>query len=184
MKRISKPALIVTVVVAALVIAAVSWGVIARMSAPREGTDEHVSTTDPLQADPKQAATSAMTGLMTWDPARQNSPQDSAAAIVDRLTGQLEQYATSNEPDSVLPELWATWRESGDRVHAVTTADEDGVDLVGGGSQAVVDVVVEQEVWHPSGETTPYSRFSATVEVHDIDGQWKAERYEITEAEY
>jgi len=184
MKHISRPALIGIVIVTAIAIAAVAWGVI-RMTATNEGTDEHVaSAVDPLQADPKQAATAAMSGLMTWEPAQQDSPQDAAAAISDRLTGQLQDYATSGEPDSVLPELWPAWKEASDRVHAVTTADDEDVNVVGGGSQAVVDVVVEQEVWHPSGDTTPYSRFAATVEVHDVEGQWKAERYEITDVEY
>lgn len=167
-----------------VVVVGVVWALTARSTATPEGTDHHPATHDPVHDDPALAATSAMAGLMTWQPATQHSPQEAAAAIEDRLTGQLEQYAAADQPDSVLPDLWESWAQAGDTVHAVAEVGEGGISQPGGGEHAVVDVVVDQEVWHPSGETTPYSRFHATVDVELVDGQWKAERYEITGIDY
>lgn len=176
--------ILATLVVCLVAVVGVVWALTARSTATPEGTDHHPEAHDPLQDDPELAATSAMAGLMTWQPATQHSPQEAAAAIENRLTGQLEQYADAGEPDPVLPDLWDDWAQAGDTVHAVAEVGEGGVSQPGGGEHAVVDVVVDQEIWHPSGETTPYSRFNATVDVELVDGQWKAERYEITDIDY
>lgn len=176
--------ILTTLAVCLVAVVGVVWALTARSTATPEGTDHHPATHDPVKDDPALAATSAMAGLMTWQPATQHSPQEAAAAIEDRLTGQLEQYADAGEPDPVLPDLWDDWAQAGDTVHAVAEVGEGGVSQPGGGEHAVVDVVVEQEVWHQSGERTPYSRFNATVDVEQVDGQWKAERYEITDIDY
>lgn len=184
MNQATKKALIgVVMAVVLLAVAVVAWAVISREPATHEGTDAHTAVHDPLGEDPALAATSAIAALMTWQPATQASPQESAVAITGRLTGQLAHYATSREPDPVLPELWQDWKEAGDTVHAVATVNDGGVRL-DGESRATVEVVVEQEVWHPSGKTTPYSRFAASVDVEQVDGQWKAARYEITGIDY
>lgn len=99
MKNIPKPAIIAIAVVTLVAVVIGAWTLVNRSFSTPEGHDVHVATQDPLHADPELAATSAMTGLMTWQPAQQESPQDAAAAIADRLTGQLEEYATSNAPD-------------------------------------------------------------------------------------
>lgn len=184
MKNIPKPAIIAIAVVTLVAVVIGAWTLVNRSFSTPEGHDVHVATQDPLHADPELAATSAMTGLMTWQPAQQESPQDAAAAIADRLTGQLEEYATSNAPDPVLPEPWGQWAEAGDSVHAVVTVADDSGSINNDDQQGVVNVVVDQEVWHPSGNRTPYSRFTADVTVKNVDGQWKAERYEISDIEY
>lgn len=148
------------------------------------GTDHSHEISDPLIGEPGQAATSAMTALMTWDPANQSSPQESAAAIGERLTGVLGDYAASGEPDSALPQMWDTWANDGDSVHAVAVLGEDGVVTNPTGDGAEVDVDVTQTVWHSSGATTPFSEFSATVVVDLVEGEWRASNYEITDVDY
>lgn len=183
MRNLPKPALIAVSVIALVAIVAGTWAIATRGLSSPAGHDEHVEAAEPLVDDPELAATSAMTGLMTWQPAKQDSPQDAAAAISERLTGQLGEYATADEADPVLPDMWNQWAEAGDSVHAVATVDSPS--SVGESEdQAVIDVVVDQEVWHPSGDRTPYSRFTAAVTVENVDGQWKAARYEISDIEY
>lgn len=164
----------------------VVWGLSTRPFADEEhlGTDHSHEVTDPLAGDPGQAATSAMTALMTWNPANQASPQESAAAIGERLKGVLGDYASSGEPDSVLPQMWDTWADDGDSVHAVAVLGEGGVVTNPAGDGAEVDVDVTQTVWHSSGDTTPFSEFSATVTVDLVEGEWKASNYEITDVDY
>lgn len=184
MKNIPKPAIIAIAVIALVVVVVGAWTLVSRGFSAPEGNDEHVVAHEPLHDDPELAATSAMAGLMTWQPVQQDSPQDAAAAIADRLTGQLAEYASSDEPDPVLPEPWGQWAEAGDSVHAVVTVADDSGSINNDDQQGVVNVVVDQEVWHPSGNRTPYSRFTADVTVKNVDGQWKAERYEISDIEY
>lgn len=137
---------------------------------------------DPLVTDPSLAAAAAMKALMSWQPAEQASPQDSAAAISERLTGELGQYAAAGEPDPVLPRLWDTWAVSGDMVNAV--AETTDLEFNDEETAAQASVTVEQSVWHPDGRITPYSRFDADVWVIVEDGKWKAQRYEITDIDY
>ena len=184
MKNIPKPIIAIAVVtLVAVVIGA--WTLVNRSFSTPEGHDVHVATQDPLHADPE------LSGNLSDDWANdlatspnKKAPQDAAAAIADRLTGQLEEYATSSAPDPVLPEPWGQWAEAGDSVHAVVTVADDSGSINNDDQQGVVNVVVDQEVWHPSGNRTPYSRFTADVTVKNVDGQWKAERYEISDIEY
>jgi hypothetical protein len=184
MKNIPKPAIIAIAVIALVVVVVGAWTLVSRGFSAPEGNDEHVVAHEPLHDDPELAATSAMAGLMTWQPVQQDSPQDAAAAIADRLTGQLAEYASSDEPDPVLPEPWSQWAKAGDSVHAVATVDDTSKTISDSDSEADVDVVVDQEVWHPSGNKTPYSRFTAKITVEKVEGQWKAKEYEISDIEY
>lgn len=148
-------------------------------------TDAHVHIDDPRTADPTIAATGTMTGLLTWDPATQDGPWDAAAAISDRLTGSLADYAAS--PDGggePLPEKWDAWAEGGDRVRGLVSVSPESREIPEGAEVATVTVDVEQRVQHPSGGMTPFSRGVVDVSVELIDGEWKASEYRYLSVEY
>lgn len=174
--------LIVLVIAGAVGVYALTKGA-PRSTTPPAGTDAGIEMVDPVTADPVLAAQAAVSGLFSWDPSTQDSPQAAAAAISDRLTGKLHTYATSGTADAVLPKLWSTWAESGDKVNAVGIPDEHAT-VPEGSDSAVVELTLRQQVMHPDGELTPYHEGQVAVTVEKVDGLWKAAAYEYLSVKY
>lgn len=152
-------------------------------STASEGHDTHLET-DPVSEDAEIAAKAAMTGLLTWNPAEQDSPQAAAENISDQLAGQLHDYAVSGQPDSVLPDEWESWSNNKDMVHAVATVDQSSPEVRESDTQVTVTVTVEQTVWHSTGAKTPYRKGTVEVGVTKEGEAWKASDYRFTEIDY
>ncbi|MGP6175488.1 hypothetical protein [Corynebacterium sp. A21] len=174
-------ALAVAVVV---VIAAVGVTLWRTTTTEEQATDSHVHLDDPRTADPTTAATGTMTGLLTWDPATQDGPWDAAAAISDRLTGSLAEYAASDGGGEPLPEKWEVWATGGDRVRGLATVSPDSREIPDTAEVATITVDVEQRVQHPSGGMTPLTRGVVDVSVELIDGDWKTSEYTYLSIDY
>lgn len=174
-------ALAVAVVV---VIAAVGVTLWRATTNDEPATDAHVHIDDPRTADPTIAATGAMTGLLTWDPSAQDGPWDAAAAISDRLTGSLAEYAASDGSGEPLPEKWDAWAIGGDRVRGLATVSPDSREIPEGAEVATITVDVEQRVQHPSEGMTPLTRGVVDVSVELVDGDWKASSYTYLSIDY
>lgn len=180
---------VATMAAVMLLIIAVITGVyaltrgVARMATPAVGVDAGIEMTDPLTADPVAAAQSTIGAMFSWNPAEQESPQSAAAAIADRLTGDLYAYARSGIPDAVLPKMWPVWAAEGDTVQGVGIPVEQA-SIPDAAEQAVVEVTVRQMVRHRDGEFTPYHEGLVAVSVEKIDGLWKAADYEYISVNY
>lgn len=182
MKRKILLAVLAIAVVAVLAVVGVSLWRATTNTEP--ATDAHVHIDDPRTADPTIAATGAMTGLLTWEPATQAGPWEAAVAISDRLTGPLADYAASDGGDEPLPEKWQVWAEGGDRVRGLASVSPDSRDIPEDAEVATVTVDVEQRVQHPSGGMTPLTRGVVDVTVELIDGDWKASDYTYLSIDY
>lgn len=147
-------------------------------------TDSHTHIADPRVSDPTIAATGTMTALLTWKPTEQSGPWESAAAIEDRLTGHLAQYAASQGVDEPLPDDWQTWAEGGDRIQGIAAVSLDSREVPAEATTATVTVDVEQRVWHPSGDMTPLTKGVVDVTVELIDGKWKSSDYSYLSVTY
>lgn len=143
------------------------------------GTDAGIAI-DPSATDPAGVATAVMSGVYTWQPAVQNSPWEALHAQRDHLTGPMATAATT-PPDPApqpIPE-WSAWARSGDIVTAVAEVDNDIGDAT---KKVVVPVTISQTVQHTSGEITPYTTYTATVDVERTDHGWKVANYRLDNA--
>lgn len=146
---------------------------------PPAGTDAGIAI-DPSATDPAGVATAVMSGVYTWQPAVQDSPWEALHAQRDHLTGPMATAATT-PPDPApqpIPE-WSAWARSGDIVTALAKVDNDFADAT---ETVVVPVTISQTVQHTSGEITPYTTYTATVDVERTDDGWKVANYRLDNA--
>lgn len=161
-------------VTVAVIIAAIAAAVL--LSGDEEpGTDAHVHL-DPIStAD--EVAVATMAGTHTWTPAVQQSPWDAMNAISDRMTGKMAEAAATRPDPDLIPDQWAAWARSGDRVIGAT-------DLVSGQDPVADDAVtaervvtVRQKVLHPDGFTTPLEEITIAVQLERVGPDWKVANF-------
>ncbi|MBW4781983.1 hypothetical protein O4160_15170 [Rhodococcus sp. IEGM 1401] len=146
---------------------------------PRAGTDAGIAI-DPSATDPAGVATSVMSGVYTWQPAVQDSPWEALHEQRDNLTGPMATAAAARPIPAPQPmSEWSAWSRSSDIVTAITTLD--GEPSIGTG-KATVPVVISQTVQHTSGEITPYTAYTATVDLERTDHGWKVANYRLDNA--
>lgn len=193
-KEVMKFSRIQVIVLSVLVVAMVAVGAWAVVGLSREasdehghdhGSDDHVEI-DPVADDPQWAAVSVMVAGLSWAPATDESTLEGFFRVDDQLTdsfrGRLEKARGKEMGTKAMPASWPVWAASGDEVTAVVTPES--VETVDDGHSGVVDVEVEQTVYHPGGQTTPYSRFQAEVSVVYEQDRWCVDNYKITEVVY
>lgn len=146
---------------------------------PQAGTDAGIAI-DPSATDPAGVATSVLSGVYTWQPAVQDSPWEALHEQRDNLTGPMA-IAAAARPDPAPQPMseWFAWSRSSDIVTAVTTVD--GEPSIGTG-KASVPVAISQTVQHTSGEITPYTAYTATVDLERTDHGWKVANYRLDNA--
>lgn len=167
-----------------VIVAAVAFALVRSNSQPAP-TDEHEHLHDPRTASAEEAATAAMTGLLTWTPAQQSGPWEAASAIAPQLTGNLAAYAASPDGNGEpVPENWESWAAGGDRVQGFAVVSPDNKEAAAASPVATVTVDVEQRVWHPDGDMTPLTKGTVNVTVELVDEQWKASNYSYTSVLY
>lgn len=131
----------------------------------------------PIGTEPTDVAAAVMSGVFTWQPAVQDSSWDALHSQQDHLTG-LMATAAAQRPSPApqpLPE-WAAWSRSGDTITAVVQPNGDAaVD----GDTASVPVTIAQTVLHTSGEITPYTTYTATVELEQRSDGWRVADYRL-----
>lgn len=180
-----KTTILIGGLVLAALVAVVAVGIaLTRDTTEPAHTDSHTHIADPRVSDPTIAATGTMTALLTWEPAQQSGPWESAAAVEDRLTGRLAEYAASQGADEPLPGDWQTWAEGGDRIQGIAAVSPDTREIPADATTATVTVDVEQRVWHPSGDMTPLTKGVVDVTVELIDGEWKTSNYSYLSIDY
>lgn len=178
---------VVGVVVAALLIATLYTAI--QLATPdsgtttSEGTDAHHTHDNPLSpehAEPETVATNALSVVFSWQPGRDRSGWDALARAAGNglLTGELAKAAAA-EPNPLPRPMseWAAWARSGDTVTgaAAITGEADV-----SGTTATVPVLITQTVLHPGGDSTPLTRYPATVTLErDDTGTWRAANYRI-----
>ncbi|RRQ11983.1 hypothetical protein CXF47_10485 [Corynebacterium bovis] len=137
---------------------------------------------DPVEQDPAVAATSALTVLFSWDPARQSGPGDVPAGVADELfTGALAADVRSGGAVIDRPEQWGNWATAHARVSALVP--QTRVMDTGDERTRVVAAQVAQTLVYPDGG---HSRLpDRQVRVHLVveSGRWKADRVDGTEAD-
>ncbi|KZF03801.1 MULTISPECIES: hypothetical protein [unclassified Rhodococcus (in: high G+C Gram-positive bacteria)] len=137
---------------------------------------------DPSATDPAGVATAVMSGVFSWQPAVQDSPWVSLHEQRDNLTGPMATAAAARPDPQPQPQPmseWSAWSRSDDVITAVTTLDGDPTI---GSAKATVPVIISQTVQHTSGETTPYTTYTATVDVERTDDGWKVSNYRLDNA--
>jgi hypothetical protein len=143
---------------------------------PPPGSDSSFSI-NPTPTEPNDVAVHVMSGLFTWQPAIQASSWDALHSQQDYLTGTLAQAAA--QPPTPAPQPiseWSAWARSRDTVTAVVRLDgEPSIDV----TRATIPVVIMQTVQHSNRESTPYTTYTATVQLENYSGTWKASTYQL-----
>lgn len=143
---------------------------------PPPGTDAGIAI-DPSATDPAGVATSVMSGVYTWQPAVQDSPWEALQEQRDNLTGPMvTAAATPPDPAPQPMSEWSAWARSSDIVTAVTTLDGEPSTET---DKATVPVIISQTVQHASGEITPYTAYTASVDLQRTDEGWKVANYRL-----
>ncbi|MGV0340716.1 hypothetical protein [Corynebacterium mastitidis] len=186
--KLSRIQVIVVGVVVVMVVAGVGvWAMVGSSRPPsdQQATDAHLEI-DPVRTDPQWAAVSVMVAGMSWKPATDSSTLEGFFRVPDQLTdsfrSRLEQMRGKEMGTKAMPPSWPVWAASGDQVVAVVIPES--VETSSDGHSGVVDVEVEQTVHHPGGETTPYSRFQAEVDVVYEKERWRVDEYRMTDVAY
>lgn len=140
------------------------------------GTDagHHI---DPIGTEPADIAVAAMSGIFTWQPAVQDSTWDALHSQQHYLSGAMA-TAAANPPElppAPLPD-WSAWARSNDTITAVVRPDGD--QNINGGT-ATVPVTIAQTVQHTDGSATPYTTYTATIELNTSSGSWKVSNYRL-----
>ncbi|KPM10562.1 hypothetical protein QR98_0091200, partial [Sarcoptes scabiei] len=113
------------------------------------GRDDHVHI-DPVAEDPAVAATSALTVLFSWDPARQSGPGEVSAGVAEQLfTGGVAADVRSGGAVIDRPEQWGDWVTAHARVSALVP--QTRVMDTGDERSRVVAAQVEQTLMYPDG---------------------------------
>lgn len=165
---------------AAAAIAVVVVLVFAAADTPEQPGTDAGYTFVPIGYEPADVAAAVMSGVFTWQPAVQDSSWDALHGQRDRLTGPMATAAEQSPTlaPKTLPE-WAAWARSGDTITAVVRPDaEPAIDA----DTATVPVTISQTVLHTSGEITPYTTYTATVELDRTDVGWKVANYHLVSA--
>ncbi|MEL4211878.1 hypothetical protein [Corynebacterium bovis] len=145
------------------------------------GRDDHVHI-DPVAEDPAVAATSALTVLFGWDPARQSGPGDVPAGVADELfTGALAADVRSGGAVVDRPALWGDWATAQARVSALVPQTR----VVGTGDERsrVVAAQVEQTLTYPDGGRSRLPGRQVRVHLVVESGRWKADRVDGADAD-
>ncbi|KQB84068.1 hypothetical protein [Corynebacterium oculi] len=189
--KFSRVQVVVLVVLVVAMVGVGAWAMVGFLGESSDehghdhGSDDHVEI-DPVAEDPQWAAVSVMVAGLSWKPATDESTLEGFLRVGDQLTdswrAQLEQARGKEMGTKAMPSSWPVWAASGDEVVAVVTPES--VEMSSDGHSGVVDATVEQTVHHPGGETTPYSRFSAEVDVVYEQDRWRVGAYDITDVAY
>ncbi|WP_407727640.1 hypothetical protein ACJEDT_25790 (plasmid) [Rhodococcoides fascians] len=135
---------------------------------------------DPSATDPASVATTVMSGVFSWQPAVQDSPWVALHDQRANLTGPMATAAAARQDPGPQPmPEWSAWSRSDDVVTAVTRLDGDPTI---GSVNAAVPVIISQTVQHTSGEITPYTTYTATVDLEHTDDGWKVSNYRLDNA--
>ncbi|WP_125196397.1 hypothetical protein [Corynebacterium bovis] len=145
------------------------------------GHDDHVHI-DPVEQDPAVAATSALTVLFSWDPARQSGPGDVPSGVADELfTGALAADVRSGGAVVDRPEQWGDWATAQARVSALVP--QTRVSDTGDERSRVVAAQVAQTLVYPDGGRSRLPGRQVRVHLVLVEGRWKADRVDVADAD-
>ena len=167
-------------IVGIVAITAVAVFLFGKPDAPTPPATDAGIVIDPSATDPAGVATAVMSGVFSWQPAVQDSPWVALHEQRDNLTGPMASAAAARpDPQPQPMSEWSAWSRSDDVVTSVTTLDgEPAIDS----TKAAVPVIISQTVQHTSGEITPYTTYTATVDVERTDDGWKVSNYRLDNA--
>ncbi|MBY6413367.1 hypothetical protein HQ346_16860 [Rhodococcus sp. BP-252] len=173
------------VIVGLGIVAAAGIAVILTLVCTGPGASEQPGTDaghhiDPIGTEPADVAVAAMSGIFTWQPAVQDSTWDALHSQQHYLSGAMATAAANppEPPPAPLPD-WAAWARGNDTITAVVRPDGDPNIS---GDIATVPVTIAQTVQHTDGSATPYTTYTATIELHSDLGTWQVARYRLTRA--
>lgn len=134
-----------------------------------KGTD--VGMTDPQQADPGVIAQSVTRVMLSWEPARQESPFDVPAEVKKQTGGTLKQMLDSPSHDDLKqwkPEQWESWASG--KVQVKGFADTPTTS--GSGAKRTVRMDAVQRLDYPDGTGSTWRTSEATAEVEQHGSTW------------
>ena len=145
------------------------------------GHDDHVHI-DPVEQDPQVAATSALTVLFSWDPARQSGPGDVPAGVAEELfTGSVAADVQSGRAVVDRSVQWGDWATAHARVMALVP--DTRVIGRGSGPDRTVLAEVEQTLVYPDGGRSRLADRQIRVHLVVSSGRWKADRVDVADAD-
>lgn len=145
------------------------------------GHDDHVHI-DPVEQDPAVAATSALTVLFSWDPARQSGPGDVPSGVAEELfTGSVAADVQSGRAVVDRSVQWGDWATAHARVMALVP--DTRVIGRGSGPDRTVLAEVEQTLVYPDGGRSRLADRQIRVHLVVSSGRWKADRVDVADAD-
>ena len=158
--------------VVAMLVATLGGGVVAcGHDDEPEHTGSDVGMTDPQQTDPGVIAQSVARVMLSWEPARQESPFDVPVEVKDQTGGRLAQMLESPSHEDMKqwkPEQWDSWASG--HVHVKGFADTPTTS--GSGAKRTVRMDVVQRLDYPDGTRSTWRTSEATAEVEQHGGTW------------
>ncbi|WP_426722040.1 hypothetical protein [Corynebacterium auriscanis] len=134
-----------------------------------KGTDVDIS--DPQQADPGVIAQSVTRVLLSWDPAKQESPFDVPAEVKKQTGGKLAQMLESPSREDVKrwkPEEWESWAIGNVQMKGFA----DTPTTSGDGAKRTVRMNVVQRLNYPDGTRSTWLTSEATAKVEQHGNTW------------
>lgn len=124
---------------------------------------------------PSGALTRALSAIYSWEPVTDDSPTEALRRAAPHLTGDALRSAQAPDASGVRTSAeWAGWRTSGDLITARVTDAQATLTSPG---KAFGRATVTQTVLHLNGGSTPYSSFSVTAQLRQVEGTWKLATY-------
>ncbi len=124
---------------------------------------------------PSGALTKALSAIYSWEPVTDDSPTDALRRAAPHLTGDALRSAQAPNASGVRTSAeWAGWRSSGDLITARVTDAQATLTSPG---TAFGRATVTQTVLHLDGGSTPYSSFTVTAQLRQVQGTWKLATY-------
>ncbi len=124
---------------------------------------------------PSGALTRALSAIFSWEPVTDDSPTDALRRAAPHLTGDALRSAQAPDARGVRTSAeWAGWRASGDLITARVDSAQATITSPG---KAFGRATVTQTVLHLDGGSTPYSSFTVTAQLRQVEGTWKLATY-------
>ncbi|CAM3285776.1 hypothetical protein WIMU106979_24765 [Williamsia muralis] len=166
----------VIAVLALLAITACGSGDDEHTHADHEHGEHYTAPPGLVDADaPSGALTRALSAIYSWEPVTDDSPTEALRRAAPHLTGDALRSAQAPDASGVRTSAeWAGWRASGDLITARVT---DAQATLTGPGKAFGRATVTQTVLHVNGGSTPYSSFTVTAQLRQVEDIWKLATY-------
>lgn len=124
---------------------------------------------------PSGALTKALSAIYSWEPVTDDSPTEALRRAAPHLTGDALRSAQAPNASGVRTSAeWAGWRSSGD---LITSRVDSAQATITSPGKAFGRATVTQTVLHLDGGSTPYSSFTVTAQLRQVEGIWKLATY-------